>query len=106
MPIIKRTAIAERYPAPVKERLVEEFIHGEEANRPEGSPLIIIEPALGNRSRIVVVWDDADWTALTQEDRSAAIFDAYADAYGEGSELELMFALGVTRSEAKIMGLI
>lgn len=105
MPIRRTAAPQERYPAVVRQTLVQEFLHGDEEGRPANSPLIIIDPSLGNRSRLTVVWDDPQWAALSAEDRSAAILDAYSEANGIDSELDIMFALGLTESEADRIGI-
>ncbi len=105
MGVIRRGGERERYPATLRTILAEEF-HHEEENRPPDVPLIIIEPSMGNRSRVTVIWDNPQWEALAEQDRSAMILDSYADAFGVDADLEVMFAMGLTRPEARRLGII
>ncbi len=74
--------------------------------RSDGSPdaPMIIEEQMRRSSRIhvTVIWDQ--WAAVAPEDRSRIILDAYERVRGPESILNLSAALGLTRADAKKLG--
>ena len=74
--------------------------------RPDGSPNspLIIEEQIRHSSRIhvTVIWDQ--WMEVAPEDRSRIILDAYERVRGASSILNVSAALGLTRSDAKKLG--
>lgn len=74
--------------------------------RPDGSPdaPLIIEEQIrrSNRIHVTVLWDE--WAAVSPEDRSRIILDAYERVRGAEAILTLTAALGLTHAEAKKLG--
>ncbi len=82
-------------------KLAQEFTAGS-ANV---QPLILEELVPATRSRHVrVIWDR--WKELEDEQRSAVIVDAYAEAEGPEASSEVTIAEGLTPQEALALGLL
>src|SRR2546428_7809324 len=98
--IITPSAASPKHHAFVK-KLVQEFT----AASANLQPLILEELVPSTRSRHVrVIWDR--WKELEDEQRSAAIVDAYTQAEGPAAAGEIMIAEGVTPQEAFALGLL
>ncbi len=82
----------------LQQRLAEEFQHPADEY---SAPFINIERP-GNRTHLLVVWDD--WQNLNQQDRSSLILRAYEAAEGLESAREVSVAMGLTQEEAKRLG--
>ncbi|AGP39314.1 hypothetical protein BE04_00115 [Sorangium cellulosum] len=71
---------------------------------PDAQPIIVAEPPdPAPITRLFVIWDE--WGALSQQERSEIITNAYLRAHGQADALRLSVAMGVTRAEAVRMGL-
>lgn len=72
----------------------------------EGSPdapLIIEEESrYTDRIHVTVIWDR--WSHIGPEERSRIILEAYETVRGPGTFLSLTSALGLTRADAKKLG--
>lgn len=82
----------------LQQRLAEEFQHPADEYSP---PFINIERP-GNRTHLLVVWDD--WQNLNQQDRSSLIMRAYEAAEGTEAANEVSVAMGLTEAEAVRLG--
>ena len=82
----------------LQQRLAEEFQHPADEYSP---PFINIERP-GNRTHLLVVWDD--WQNLNQQDRSSLIMRAYEAAEGVEAATDVSVAMGLTEAEAERLG--
>jgi hypothetical protein len=57
-----------------------------------------------DRLEVWVVW--TRWAGVREEHRTAAILDAYEEAFGQGKSKQVVVAIGVTPEEAKNLGII
>lgn len=67
-----------------------------------GQPIILTEET-GRATHVFVVWDK--WSALTQEERSEIIMEAYEDVVGLDKSFNVTVAMGLTPIEAKRMNI-
>ncbi|NOT02543.1 MAG: hypothetical protein HOP29_18200 [Phycisphaerales bacterium] len=67
-------------------------------------PRIIEEQVPGSKQlHVYVIWDD--WADAPDHERSAAILDAYKEAFDEETMLNVTIAMGLTTQEAAAMGI-
>lgn|SRR5579884_1348017 len=84
--------------------LVEELNLNQESG-PEDAPLIVEEEIpYSNRIQVTVIWDR--WKNIAPETRGRIIMDAYQQARGADQTLAISLALGLTKSEARRLGVI
>jgi hypothetical protein len=71
---------------------------------PKAQPIIVGEPPEpAPITRLFVIWDE--WAALSQQDRSEIIMDAYVRAKGQAEAVRISVAMGLTAAEAARMGI-
>jgi hypothetical protein len=71
---------------------------------PTQEPYIIEEQDIrGNGLNVAVVWDS--WERVPPNERGGLILDAYKAIRGETTMLSIRVALGLTRSEARKLGI-
>jgi hypothetical protein len=100
-----RFVIPSHVPSPKHERYVKRLVQEFSASSTRLQPVILEEQVPATKSRHVhVIWDA--WKGLTDEQRSAVIVDAYAEAEGREAADEITIAEGVTPSEALALGLL
>ncbi len=54
-------------------------------------------------THLYVIWED--WTRIDQQTRAEIIMEAYAAARGTANALRVTIAMGLTKAEAKRMGI-
>jgi hypothetical protein len=80
-----------------------EELRTERADGPEDAPLIVEEVLpRSDYASVRVVWDR--WAALPPEERISIILDAYQRIRGSEGVQKISSALGLTRAEAKRLG--
>jgi len=73
-----------------------------EAPKAKGEPVIVIErPNIGT-THLYVIW--SRWGRLDQMVRSRIIMDAFEEAKGQAETAKVTVAMGLTRAEAKRLG--
>jgi hypothetical protein len=82
----------------LKRLLVQEW----RENNATGQPVILIEDT-GRATHVFVVWDQ--WSALTREERSEVIMEAYEEVVGLDKSFNVTVALGLTPVEAERMNI-
>src|SRR5947209_7682221 len=100
-----RFIIPSRADSSKNERLVKKL--AQELRTPSSNvqPLILEERIPSTKSRHVrVIWDA--WKDLGDEQRSAVITDAYAEAEGQQAADDITIAEGLTPQEALALGLL
>ena len=84
------------------EAIAQELRLGQAEGAPD-APLIIEEDApYSDRIHVTVIWDR--WGQISPEGRSQIIVEAYEQVRGPGTFLTLTSALGLTRADAKKLG--
>lgn len=83
------------------QQLKVEFDNYDDANQTYHQPLISVEAALGRR-HILVIWDA--WYALSQQERSQIIMDAFEASEGNEEALRVSIAMGLTQDDASHLG--
>ena len=80
--------------------LVEEMKLGENGNGPD-----IIEQQVrnSNRTHVYVIWNG--WAGVREEQRSAAILDAYTRHFGDERMRRVSIAMGLTPDEVQSLGI-
>ncbi len=80
--------------------LVEEMRLGDKGNGPD-----ILEQRVRNSDRlhVYVIWNK--WADVREEQRSAAILDAYTRHFGDEKMRQMSIAMGLTPDEAKSLGI-
>lgn len=92
-------------PSPKHERFVKKLVQEFTASSTNLQPLILEEPVPSTKSRHVrVIWNA--WKDLSDEQRSAVIVDAYAQAESPEAAAEITIAEGLTPQEALAFGLL
>ncbi|MCI0637726.1 MAG: hypothetical protein L0Y72_08850 [Gemmataceae bacterium] len=87
------------------DKLVKRLVQELKSPGNDVQPLILEQFIEGTGSRHVhVIWDD--WQGLIDEQRSAVIEEAYAQAEGAKAASEITLASGVTPDEALVLGLL
>ncbi len=76
----------------------------DETTATETGPTIVEEQVQGSdRLHVFAIWDE--WRDAPEEQRSAAILDAYEQARGKEVAALVAIAMGLTRDEADAMGI-
>jgi hypothetical protein len=100
-----RFVLSPHVPSPKHDRYVKRLVQEFSASSTRLQPIILEEQVPATKSRHVhVIWDA--WKDLTDEQRSAVIVDAYAEAEGPEAAAEITIAEGVTPPEALALGLL
>ena len=86
----------------ITRQLTQEFEHYDDAGQEYHQPLINIEQP-GERTHLLVIWDV--WQALSREERSRMVMEAYEAARGRDAALNVSVAMGLTQDEALRLGI-
>ena len=93
-----------RPPNPVREdlkqRLVEEW---RDPHPGDVEPLIIEESTDGHPIHVYVIWDD--WGDMSLQERADLLMEAFQEVKGLDEVLNVSIAMGITRAEARRMGI-
>lgn len=102
MPVTRIEPESRDYP-----ELVSELVCVLRDNKPEGPPddpdISIEQIRHSNSLHVTVVWDR--WNGIDAEERGRIILDAVAQGLGEAEMLRVTMALGVTKEEARRLGI-
>lgn len=102
MPVVYKKTKPDKHP-----KLIEELKRVLHENKRKGAPkdpLIVIEEIPHSDStHVTVIWEK--WKDIDAEERGRIILNAIAEEKGEAEMLRVTMALGLTKDEAKLLGI-
>lgn len=99
-----RHQISEPETRPANGSLVARLADELKSQRETGQPMIYEQTFAEGRLQTTVVWDE--WSALSLEDRSSNILEAYAKAFGAEFRKKIVLVNGLTVPEAISAGML